>query len=55
MKRKDRCAAIVTIHRAAEMHPEGRKWVANWLRRHARRLEKHGANYTKRFVGRYLY
>lgn len=48
-------AAIVTIHKADDMTPEGRKALADWLRKTAGELEKFGSQYSKRFTGRYLY
>ena len=49
-------AATITIKDAPRMTKRGRKAIANWLRMHARYLEKHGAQYTKgRFIGRYLH
>lgn len=48
-------AAIVTIHRAANMTPRGRRLVANWLRNTAKLLEDHGKEFSTRFTGRYLY
>jgi hypothetical protein len=48
-------AAILTIRDAAQMSRRGRKAIANWLRRHARFLESHGSDFSRRFTGRYLY
>lgn len=47
-----RCATV-TIHRAGEMTPEGRKKLADWLRYHAQALEDEGDNYATRFTGQY--
>lgn len=52
---KLKSAAIVTIHRASEMTPEGRREVAAWLRAHAQDLVKYGDQYSRRFTGRYTY
>jgi hypothetical protein len=52
---KEHSAAIVTIHDAARMSPTGRKAIAQWLRNHARWLERHGREYAPRFRGRYIY
>ena len=46
--------ARFTIDRAAEMSPELRKSIADWLRRHAKELIKHGSDYSTRFTGRYI-
>jgi hypothetical protein len=51
----EKSAAVVTIHRADEMTPEGRKEVAAWLRRQASFLTKDGDKLAKRFTARYLY
>ena len=48
-------AAIVTVHRAPDMTPRGRKAIAAWLRRQARCLESHGRQFSGRFTARYLY
>ena len=48
-------AAVVTIRNAPRMTKKGRKAIANWLRQHARWLEKDGDKYSKRFTGRYYY
>lgn len=54
--RREKSAAVVTIHSAPEMTARGRRQVAAWLRRHADMLVKDGKNYTRgRFTGRYLY
>ena len=48
-------AAVVTIHGAGRMTPEGRKAIAAWLREHAKALLKDGARYTEgRYTGRYI-
>ena len=53
--RKDKAAAVVTIHRAGAMTKRGRKAIAKWLRNHAEWLEQYGDQYASRFTGRYLY
>lgn len=55
MKGKEKSAAVVTVFRADEMTPRGRRQIAAWMRRQASMLEKEGKNYAKRFTGRYLY
>lgn len=55
MKRKSESAAILTVKRAAEMTPKGRREIAKWLRRHADMLVRDGKDYSARFTGRYLY
>lgn len=54
-KAAPKVAATVVIHRAAEMTPEGRKKVAQWLRSRAAYLEKHSDLIGPRFTQRYLY
>lgn len=51
----ERSAAVLTIKDAAEMTPDGRKRIAEWLRHCAKALPKDGANYAPRFRARYLY
>jgi hypothetical protein len=46
--------AMLTIRRAGDMTPEGRKAIANWLRMHANDLLKEGSNYAPVFRGRYM-
>lgn len=55
MSTKLKSAAIVTIHRAADMTPSGRRNVAMWLRRQAYFLERHAKKLDRRFRARYLY
>jgi hypothetical protein len=52
---KLKSAAVLTIKRADEMTPAGRKAIAAWLRRHAAMLLKDGKDYAPTFRGRYLY
>jgi hypothetical protein len=47
-----RCATL-TIHKAGDMTPEGRKKVAEWLRYHAKMIIEEGDNYAARFTGRF--
>lgn len=52
---KENSAAVLTIRDAAEMTPEGRRQLADWLRHSAKTLVKHGKDYSKRFRARYLF
>ncbi len=52
---QERSAAIVTIHRASTMTPQGRQAVVRWLRKQANYLKRHGTEYAPRFTARYLY
>lgn len=54
-KPKEQTAAIVTIFRAKDMTPAGRKRIGKWLRSRADYLEKHGDLLADRFVSRFLY
>lgn len=54
-KVKEHAAAIVTIRRASDMTPKGRKEVARWLRRQALFFERHADQLSPRFTARYLY
>lgn len=54
-KKKWTAAAILTIRRAGDMTPRGRRAIAAWLRDHARWIVQHGKEYSPRFTGRYLY
>jgi hypothetical protein len=55
-KRKEKSAAIVTIKSPGKMTKRGRQDIAQWLRRHAEWLVKHGDEYTDgRFTGRFIY
>lgn len=53
--KKEKAAAIVTIRRAKDMSPRGRKDIAAWLQMHAKHILKHGDNYSPRFTGRFIY
>jgi hypothetical protein len=46
--------AMLTIRRAGDMTPEGRKAIANWLRMHANMLLKEGTKYVPVFRGQYM-
>ena len=48
-------AAILTIHRPAEMNARGRKDVVRWLRRQATVLANHADRLASRYTARYLY
>jgi len=49
----DKTIVTVTVHRAADMTPTGRKQIAAWLRRQASFLETEGEKCAKRFTARY--
>ena len=53
--KKDKCAAIVTIHRAADMTPDGRRRIVGWLRNQARFLQNDYAHIGPRYTARWLY
>jgi hypothetical protein len=46
--------AFLTIRQAAKWTPAGRRMIAEWLRKQARALLKHGDDYAKRFRARYM-
>ncbi len=53
---KDKAAAILTIFRAPEMDVDGKKAVADWLRRQAEFLEQYNDLLSEtRYTARYLY
>jgi hypothetical protein len=52
-KPKNLVAATLTIHKAQNMTPEGRKVLAKWLRGQAHDLIKDGDNYDPNFKARY--
>jgi hypothetical protein len=52
---RDKCAAVVTIHRAPEMSKSGRKRIATWLRAQAMFLEQNSKQLSSRYTARYLY
>lgn len=49
-----RAAAKIHIRAAASMTPEGRKYVADWLRESADSLERLGAEYSPSFNAYYI-
>jgi hypothetical protein len=51
----EKSAAILTIKNAEKMTKKGRADIADWLRKQARFLTKHGDKYAKGFRARYLY
>ena len=55
-KKVEKSAAIITIKSPGKMTKRGRRDIAEWLRRHATWLLKHGDEYTNgRFAGRFIY
>ncbi len=52
---KPKAAAILTIHRAREMTPAGRKRIARWLDQQKRFFLKYPQKLSQRFMARYLY
>lgn len=55
-RRKDKTAALITIHQPGLMSPAGRRAVAGWISRIAKDFQKLGDKYTTgRFTARYLY
>lgn len=46
--------ASLVIRGAGDMTPKGRRLIADWLRMHADDLIRDGANYSRRFRGRYI-
>jgi hypothetical protein len=55
MPQKPKSAAIVTIHKAANMTPAGRKRIAKWIRKQADFLEQNAKELSPRYTARYLY
>lgn len=53
--RKEKIAAFLTIYRAAEMTPQGRRKIRDWLRQCQVTLAEHGDNFAKRFTASYRY
>jgi DNA-binding LacI/PurR family transcriptional regulator len=45
--------AVLTVNNSAEMPPEKREYIANWLRAQADGLVVEGEQYSKRFTARY--
>lgn len=54
-KKLEKSAAILTIHRAPDMSPEGRRDIASWLRRQAGFLERSAKQMASRYTARYIY
>ena len=52
---KDKTAAILTIHRAADMTRKGRADIVKWLRRQASLLTRDADKLATRYTARYLY
>jgi hypothetical protein len=52
---KCKAAAIITIHRPADMSPSGRRAVAAWIKKQATFLLKYSKELSPRFTARYLY
>jgi hypothetical protein len=48
-------AATLTIHRAADMTPTGRKRIADWLLQQRQTLLKNAKQLSSRYTARYLY
>jgi len=46
---------LLTLRAPTKYSAKGRRDIAAWLRMHAKYLEQHGTNYSKRFTARYLY
>ena len=55
MPSKEKSAAILTIKGAAKMSPEGRRAIAQWIKKQADALVKDGLLYSGKFTARYLY
>ena len=51
----EKAAAILTIHRPAEMTTRGRADIVRWLRRQAFMLARHADKLATRSTARYLY
>ncbi len=52
---RNKAAAILTVHNAADMTEEGRKAVVKWLRKQAKFLMDYPNELSPRFTARYLY
>lgn len=52
---KEKSAAVLTIHDAANMTDEGRADIARWLRRQITFLMKNNTELSSRYTARYLY
>lgn len=55
MATKTKSAAVLTIHRASQFTPAGRRRIVDWLRRQAKFLSAHSDQYATRYTARYLY
>ena len=51
----DKSAAIVTVFKASDMTPKGRKNVVKWLKQQADFIDKYPKELSPRFTARYLY
>ena len=54
-QKAERTAAIVTVFRAEEMTPRGRRDIARWLQKQAALLLAHSDQLAGRYTARYLY
>ena len=52
---KLKSAEVLTINRAEDMTPSGRKAIAKWLDKQKEFLLKHSKELSKRYTARYLY
>lgn len=50
----EKAVAVITIKDAGEMTADGRKVIADWIRRQADDLERDGPEYAGRFRARYM-
>ena len=46
--------ATLTIHDAPDLTDEGRRMIAEWLRKQAKIILKESSNLSKRYTARYL-
>ena len=55
--KKEKSAAILTVHGISEMSPKGRKEIIKWLKNQIKNIEKYHKDpgFAKRFTARYLY
>ncbi len=54
-KDTEKTAAVVTIFDAPDMNAEGKKEIADWLRRQAQFLEEYNDLLSPRYRARYFY
>lgn len=47
-------AASITIHRAADLSPGGKRRVLAWLTREIKFIKKNSKKLSKRYIARYL-